>query len=136
MRSVLIIWSSRPHKAFELSSREVDGLVYRFALLRTLGDHFADGALSEHLRAEACWRGITGEQGQSIAAGRIIVQGARRRLFFFPRLEITQLLEWERGHCDRERLRRSEAGVWHAHVMPEEGCSFVKGGQSAVGNAN
>jgi YHS domain-containing protein len=27
----------------------------RFALLRVLGDHFADGALREHLRAEACW---------------------------------------------------------------------------------
>jgi hypothetical protein len=48
MRSVLIIWTSRAHKSFELGLLELDRLVYRFALLRALGDHFADGALREH----------------------------------------------------------------------------------------
>jgi hypothetical protein len=43
MLSVLIIWNSRPHKSFELGLGELDRLVYRFALLRALGDHFADG---------------------------------------------------------------------------------------------
>jgi hypothetical protein len=46
-----------------VSSRQVDCFVYRFALLRTLRDHFADGALREYLRAEACWRRIGGQQG-------------------------------------------------------------------------
>ena len=73
MRSVLIIWKSRPHKSVELRSREVNGLVYRLALLRALGDHFADGALREHLRAEARWRRIAGEQGGHIIARWIIV---------------------------------------------------------------
>jgi hypothetical protein len=94
MRSVLIIWKSRPHKSFELRSREVDGLVYRFALLRALGDHFADGALREHLRAEARWRRIAGEQGGHITARWIIVQSACWRLFIFPSPEVAQLLEW------------------------------------------
>jgi hypothetical protein len=42
MRSVLIIWNSRAHKSFELGLGELDRLVYRFALLRALGDQFAD----------------------------------------------------------------------------------------------
>jgi hypothetical protein len=91
MRSVLIVWNSRAHKSFELGLGELDRLVYRFALLRALGDHFADGPLREHLRAEACWRWIAGEQGGHIAARRVIVQGAGRWFFFFPSLEITQL---------------------------------------------
>src|SRR6202040_1746424 len=94
MRSVLIIWNSRPHKSFELGLGELDRLVYRFALLRALGDHFADGALCEHLRAEARWRRIASEQSGHIAARRIIVQSARWRLFIFPNPEVTQLLEW------------------------------------------
>ena len=73
---------------------ELDRLVYRFALLCALGDHFADGALREHLRAEARWRRIAGEQGGHIAARWIIVQSACWRLFIFPNPEITQLLEW------------------------------------------
>jgi hypothetical protein len=81
------IWKSRPHKSFELRSREVDGLVYRFALLRALGDHFADGALREHLRAEARWRRIAGEQGRHITARWIIVQSAYWRLFIFQVLK-------------------------------------------------
>jgi hypothetical protein len=51
MRSVLIFWKSRPHESFQLRSREVDGLVYRFALLRALGDHFADGVLGANICA-------------------------------------------------------------------------------------
>ena len=62
-----------PHKAFELGLGELDRLVYRFALLRALGDHFADGALREHLRAEARWRRIASEQSGHIAARWIIV---------------------------------------------------------------
>src|ERR1700726_242293 len=73
MRSVLIIWNSRPHKSFELGLGELDRLVYRFALLRALGDHFADGALREHLRAEACWRHERGRRlvaaAEAFAAG-------------------------------------------------------------------
>src|SRR5208282_2815314 len=84
---------SSPHKALELTSREVDCLVYRFALLRALGDQFADGALCEHLRAEAGWRWITGKQGRHIAARWIIVQRSRWRLFVFPSPEVAQLLE-------------------------------------------
>jgi hypothetical protein len=68
-------------------------LVYRFALLRALGDHFADGALREHLRAEARWRRIAGEQGRHITARWIIVQSACWRLFIFPGVEVARLLE-------------------------------------------
>jgi hypothetical protein len=68
-------------------------LVYRFALLRTLGDHFADGALREHLRAEARWRRIACQQSSHIPARRIIVKRPRWRLFFFPGLEVSKLLE-------------------------------------------
>src|SRR5215471_4612401 len=85
---------SSPHKALKLSSRQVDCLVDRFALLCTLGDHFADGALSEHLRAEARWRRIAGQQGGHIPTRRIIVKRPRWRLFFFPSLEVAKLLEW------------------------------------------
>src|SRR5271169_5669566 len=94
MRSVLIIWNSRPHKSFELGSGELDSLIYRFALLRALGDHFADGALSEHLGAEARWCRIASKQGGHIAARWIIVQSACWRLFIFPSPEVAQLLEW------------------------------------------
>jgi hypothetical protein len=61
MRSVLIIWNSRPHKSFDLGLGELDRLVYRFAPLRALGDHFADGPLREHLRAEVRWCRIASE---------------------------------------------------------------------------
>src|ERR1700720_3356905 len=94
MRSVLITWNLRPHKSFEVGLGELDRLVNRFALLRALGDHFADRALREHLRAEACWCRIAGEQGVHVTARRGIVQGACRGFFFFPSPEITQLLEW------------------------------------------
>ena len=85
---------SDPRKALELSSRQVDCLVYRFALLRTLGDHFADGALREHLRAEARGRRIAGQQGGHFPARRIIVKRPRWGLLFFPGLEVSKLLEW------------------------------------------
>jgi hypothetical protein len=73
MPSVLIIWNSRSHKSFELGLGELDRLVYRSALLGALGDHFADGPLCEHLRAEACWCRIASEQSGHIAARRVIV---------------------------------------------------------------
>src|SRR5215469_5173216 len=85
---------SSPHETLKLSSRQVDCLVYRFALLRTLGDHFADGALCEHLRAEARWRRIAGQQGGHISARRIIVKRPRWRLLFFPGFEVSKFLEW------------------------------------------
>jgi hypothetical protein len=85
---------SSPQEAVELSSRQVDCLVYRFALLRTLGHHFAYGALREHLRAEARWRRIASQQGGHIPARRIIVKRPRWRLLFFPGLEVSKLLEW------------------------------------------
>ena|SRR5215469_14783053 len=85
---------SSPRKAFKLSSRQVDCLVYRFALLRTLRDHFADGALREHLRAETRWRRIAGQQRSHIPARWVIVKGPRWRLFLFPSLEISKLREW------------------------------------------
>src|SRR5215469_1733155 len=85
---------SSPHETLKLSSRQVDRLVYRFALLRTLGDHFADGALREHLRAKARWRRIASQQGGHIPARRIIVKRSRWRLLFFPGLEVPKLLVW------------------------------------------
>src|SRR5215471_7430644 len=85
---------SSPRKAFKLSSRQVDCLIYRFALLRTLRDHFADGALREHLRAETGWRRIAGQQGVHIPAWRIIVKRSRWRLFFFPSPEVSEPLKW------------------------------------------
>src|SRR5215469_6650677 len=84
---------SSPHEALELGSRQVDCLVYRFALLRTLGNHFADGALREHLRAEARWRRIASQQRRHIPARRIVIKRPNWRLFFFPGLEVSKLLE-------------------------------------------
>src|ERR1700739_3152328 len=94
MRSVLIIWNSHPHKPLWLGLGELDRLVNRFLLLSALGNHFADRAVSEHLRAEACWGRIAGEQGGDITARRIIVKGARGRFFVLPGLEVAQVLEW------------------------------------------
>jgi hypothetical protein len=51
-----------------VSSGEIDRRVDRFALLRTLGDHFADSVLREHLRADAGRRRIAGRQSHHIIA--------------------------------------------------------------------
>src|ERR1700732_153936 len=82
-----------PHEAFELGFGEGDRLVDRFAGLRALGNHLADRALCEHLRADPRRRRIAGKQGGHITARRIVVKRSLRRSLIFPGLEVAQLLE-------------------------------------------
>src|SRR6266852_2163009 len=93
--------SSGPQEAFELALRPLDHLVDRLVALAHLGDHDRVDRLVVDLGRDVRPRRVAGDARLLVAARRIIVDRAVRRLDLPPGVEVVIALERRQVVADR-----------------------------------